>query len=327
MGVAALLPQLSAADELLPWLERSNGVYSVHEAAAAGDMYALKGATNDRTTINMPDELGRTALDIAAERGFADGVRHLLAEGAMPSSRTMAYATSQEIISMLHRAYAARQRELQLCEAVASKNVPEVRKLLAMGVSPNALSHDHQMSVLMQAVYRNQIWMVRVLLENGADVNYVNTQSKSVLHIAAAVSDAQVVQALLRAGANPLAKGNNGATPLHDAVWEKNVEAVRALLPAYKNQNFNPDGERNGRPLIMAISNRNLPIVELFIEAGTDLRDSCFATMPPLAAAVATGDEKIARALLRAGADPDARDARGKSARDYATIKMPNLFK
>lgn len=325
-SAALLVPCVFGSDELLPWLQRSNGVFSVHEAAERGDMDVLRSAVVDKLTLNMEDELGRTPLDIAAAHGHTAVVSHLIASGASAGTRTLALAANPATKKILQGALRQRELELQLCEAVASRNVSEVRKLLAQGVSPNALTHDHQQSVLMLASGTGSIWMVRVLLESGADPNYVNPQTKSVLHIAATTGTPDVVKCLLAAGADPMLQGSNGATPLHDAVWVRNPDTVKALLPAYKAQNYNPDGGRNGLPLFMAIESGNLAIVQAFIDAGTDLRGSCFDRIPPLTSAVRSGREEIARALYKAGANPDAVDEKGKSARDYAAAKMPYIF-
>ena len=327
MLILALQATVAGADELLPWLQRSNGVYSAHEAAAAGDMNALRSAVTDKSTLNMPDELGNTPLDIAVAAGNTSAVLHLIAEGAMATERTLSLAATPSVREAVQSSLAVRQRELRLCELVAAGKAGEVKKLLALGVSANALTNDHQMSILMQAAGAGQTEIVRILLANGADPNYVNPQTKSVLHIAATTGTAEVVTALLAAGADPMARGSNAATPLHDAVWVRNIATVKALLPAYRHMNYNPDGGRNGLPLIMAVQGGDMEIVKLFIEAGTDMKHAMFRTVSPLVVAVQYKREQIARALLAAGADPDVKDAKGFTAREYAATMVPQLFK
>lgn len=324
--ISALPLAPAEADELLPWLQRSNGVYSAHEAAAAGDMNALRVAVTDKSTLNMPDELGNTPLDLAVAAGHVAAVNHLIGEGATATERTLSLAQSPAVQHAVQGALSLRRQELRLCEHVAGGQVAQVRKLMALGVDPNCLTHDHQMSVLMQAARDGKVEIVQILLESGANPDYVNPQTKSVLHVAAADGTPEVVTALLEGGANPMARGSNAATPLHDAVWERNAATVKALLPAYRAQNYNPDGGRNGLPLIMAIQGGNKEIVQAFIEAGTDLRHPMFRKVPPLTVAVQYRREPIARMLLAAGADPDAQDEKGKSARDYAAEMMPQLF-
>ncbi len=326
LSVAVSMPLMAAEDELAAWLKRSNAVFSAHEAAAVGDIRVLQTAVADKLTLNMPDETGKTPLDIAAANGQVGAVVYLLGSGASPSEQTLRLAANQAIRESVQGALQIRNREVQLCEAVACDNTAEVRKLLSMGVSANALTYDHQQSVLMQAAGNQKTEMVKVLLDAGASPNYVNPQTKSVLHIAAAHGNSEVVKLLLNAGANPMAEASNGATPLHDAVWSQNLATVKALLPAYKSQNYNPDGERNGRPLNMAVHAGRLDIVQAFIDAGTDLRGASFKDEPPLVEAVLYRRLDVARALLKAGADPDAKDKRGSTAREYAVTKMPELF-
>ena len=97
MLILALQATVAGADELLPWLQRSNGVYSAHEAAAAGDMNALRSAVTDKSTLNMPDELGNTPLDIAVAAGNTSAVLHLIAEGAMATERTLSLAATPSV--------------------------------------------------------------------------------------------------------------------------------------------------------------------------------------------------------------------------------------
>ena len=324
--ISALPLTCAASDELLPWLQRSNGVYSAHEAAAAGDMNALRVAVTDKSTLNMPDELGNTPLDLAVAAGHVAAVNHLIGEGATATERTLALAQTPDARSTIQRALAQRQQELKLCEQVSANQTAAVRRALALGVNPNCLTHDFQMSVLMLAARDGKGAIVQLLLESGANPDYVNPQTKSVLHMAAVTGTPEVITTLLAAGANPMARGSNAATPLHDAVWVRNTATVKALLPAYRAQNYNPDGGRNGLPLIMAIQGGNKEIVQAFIEAGTDLRHPMFRKVPPLTVAVQYRREAIARMLLAAGADPDAQDEKGKSARDYAAEMMPQLF-
>ena len=326
LSAAVVMPLMATEDDLSAWLNRSNAVFSAHEAAAAGDIRVLQTAAADKLTLNMPDETGKTALDIAAANGQVGAVVYLIGCGASPSEQTLRLATNQAIRDAVKGALQARNREVQLCEAVACNNTAEVRKLLSLGVSSNALTYDHQQSVLMQAAGNKNTQMVKMLLDAGASPNYVSPQSKSVLHVAAAYSNAEVVKMLLDAGADPMAEGSNGATPLHDAVWSQNLATVKELLPAYKSLNYNPDGKRNGRPLNMAVRDGRMDMVQAFIDAGTDMRGECFKGEPPLVEAVLYHRTAVARALLKAGADPDAKDKRGKTAREYAVTKMPELF-
>lgn len=74
-------------DGLLKWLRRSNAVYSPLEAAEFGSVEKMKAAVMiDPLQVNAVDELGRTALHIAAAKGKPDVVRILLEAGANPNA-------------------------------------------------------------------------------------------------------------------------------------------------------------------------------------------------------------------------------------------------
>jgi len=69
------------------------------------------------------------------------------------------------------------------------------------------------------------------LLEQGADPNFVDTQGMSLLHVAALFNRSDIALALAAAGANPLAKNNQGETVL-DCAPASLAHKLRAALPA-----------------------------------------------------------------------------------------------
>jgi len=69
------------------------------------------------------------------------------------------------------------QRDLQtvpLYQAVFSRNTEAVAGLLAQGVSPNALLYPKAWSPLMVAIAHNDAATTRVLIQHGANLNYVS---------------------------------------------------------------------------------------------------------------------------------------------------------
>lgn len=91
MRYSILIPFLAAltvpavameAQELQAWMQRSNGVYSLHEAAGAGNMEVLEARLREGADTNLRDENGATPLHLAAAAGHADAVEALLKAGA-----------------------------------------------------------------------------------------------------------------------------------------------------------------------------------------------------------------------------------------------------
>lgn len=337
MVAMGMLPVYAAGeddDALLKWLRRSNAVYSPLEAAEYGSAEQMEDAVMEEPLqVNAVDELGRTALHIAASDGKAELVKILLEAGADAAAcnaagkRPLEVAQGDEVKQLLVAAGEVREKELQLCRDINAGNVAAVKAALAAGVNADALSADKQGTMLCVAVLAKNAEIVKELLTAGADANYVNGSQKSVLHVAAVSADGEVIRALLAAGADPMHPGNNGATPLHDAVWARNTAAVEALIPAYADCNYSPDGKRNGYPIAMAIAGGRADYVQMFINAGMALNAACFAKEPLLHLAAKHDRAFMVKMLLDAGADRNAVDAQGKKAVDYAKGEAYELLK
>ncbi len=315
-------------------VHRSNSVYSVLEAAAAGDVATLEARLAEGDSPSEVDELGNSPLHYAARGSSPRALELLLAAGADAALRDACGRTPRQVcrhvafLRPLQEAEQLRQRELELADHVAQGNVPAVRAALAAGVNPNALTADNRGPLLLLAIARGHAGVVQALLEAGADVNAVTRHGRlSALHIAATRGDAPLIRTLLEAKADPMLQAENGAYPLHDAVWARKTEAVRALLPAYAGSNFNPSGGPHGSPLSMAISYKREACVRAFVEAGFNPNDERLKDEPPLILAVRSGSPCCVQLLLEAGADKQVRDAAGKSAVDYASAALEPLLR
>lgn len=210
---------------------------------------------------------------------------------------------------------------------------------------------------LLYAVQGGHPEIVRLLIEEGADVQHQTRDGETALSLALARSDLEVTRLLTAAGARL------DAELLASAVARSTPEAVRFLLTHGADPNAlpPPDPRRPRAPLpplvIVAALRGDLAILELLVEAGADvnardhngwsalrwLRDSSAhhrqgadpAAMIALLEAAGARDEEgeLASALfqavrrkdaagvrdaLRAGADPNARDNRGVPPLVYA---------
>lgn len=296
------------ADSLNEWLQRSNGIYSLHEAAAAGDTAILRQRLNEGADPNAADEQANSPLHLAAAANQAEAVDALLRAGADPlaqdtAGRVAADCSTDDTVKNLCQAASKRRlREIEASDHLSHGRVFRMAAALESGVSANAQYRDNSGSFLMQAVRESRPHMVRLLIRHGADVNAVIPGGESILQAAALQSNPWIVQDLLTAGANPMVQNDNKATPLHEAVWAKNERTVRALLPAYKGCNFSPDGAHNGTPLHLAIIRQNPRIIQLFLDAGIDLNHPAFEKEPLLPFAEKAGTPEIAELLRAAGA-------------------------
>lgn len=332
-GAGVCAAAAPAYEKLLPWFERSNGVYSLFEAARAGDVAVLKARLEEKDAPNAINELGDSPLHLAAAEGRVEIVELLLQAGADALQKNRAGKIASELAKdeatreACRAGEALRFRELKLFPAVRADKVEVVSEALKQGVSPNALSEDNALCLLGVALEAGALQSLKVLLAAGAKADYVQPNGKSLLHLAAGLGRAEAIPLLLAAGADPMHRAGNGATALHDAIWSGRTAAALALIPAYQPQGFNPDGWGNGYPVTMAIWRGNLAVVRGLLEAGLNPNDPAFAAEPLLVVAVRNNRPEMVELLLRAGADKNARDAAGKSAVDYATGAVAELLR
>ncbi len=329
----------SAADKnlrrKLRLMQGSNAVYSVLEAAEAGHAEVLKARLEAGANPNQKDELGNYPVHLAAAGRSARVMQLLLEAGADPQARDAKGRTPLDLCqhakvrALLEAAHAKRVRETEVDAMVRRGDVRGVQQALKAGVNPNALSADNRGPLVMSAVDAGQVGTLRALLAAGAEVNvcYAGTDV-TVLLLAAQKGSAELVGALLKAGADPMRQAGGGAYPLHNAVWFHNLEALKALLPAYEKMNFSPHCGALGFPITMALHRAGNAVVKAFVDAGINLNDKArFKDDLPLIVAAKQGRLECVKMFLAAGADKSLKDSRGKTAADYAKPPVSSLLR
>jgi ankyrin repeat protein len=234
--------------------------------------------------------------------------------------------SSEKARKLITKAINYRKAELHLCEQVMTGNMDLLHKnMKSPRFNPNMLDGENKLSLLMLVCAHGDADTVTRLIKAGANPNFVSTDSRSVLHKAILRNDAGIIKALLDGGADPMLRAGNQAVALHDAVWERKHESIKALLPAYKDINYSPAGGFNGTPINLAIDRNFADVVQLFIDAGINLNDNKNGDLPLVHAAIA-GKAKCIEVLLKAGADKNARDKNGKTAKEAAAESVRHLL-
>ena len=115
--------------------------------------------------------------------------------------------------------------------AVKDGDLEAVQAFLDKGVSANARSFQGG-SPLMYSVTRNRLEIAKLLIDNGADINF-RYNGKTLLHLAAEKENTskEIVQLLIDndADLNPRDIYYN-TTPLHNAVSSGNINVVKLLV-------------------------------------------------------------------------------------------------
>ena len=158
-----------------------------------------------------------------------------------------------------------------LAFAAAHGRINTVKALLGKGVEVNAGSGANGPTALGAAVANGQAEVVRVLAENGADVNGRDKAGQTCLILAVVLGQAEVVKVLLEAGADVSMGDNFGVTPLTWAVAGGRADIVRLLLDAGADVDAVDD---SGKTALSYVPNRrlfNLPFLgEFYSGKGND---------------------------------------------------------
>lgn len=95
---------------------------------------------------------------------------------------------------------------------------------------PKNFINGNNMTALMHAAQRGKTEVVNILLKMGANVNAVDPDDNTALHFAVREGNVAIVKILLEAKADIFAKEEHQETALFDAVRSGNVEIVKMLL-------------------------------------------------------------------------------------------------
>lgn len=158
-------------------------------------------------------------------------------------------------------------------EAVRSGDVSAVKSLLKQGADVNAVEGDG-MTALHIAVQQSNEEVAQLLAYAGANLKATTRLGGyTPLLLASRTGDAPMVATLLKAGADPNAGTTNGTTPLMFAAASGDVDAVRTLLDA-KADIAAKETAMGQSALMFAAARGRTPVVKLLLSRGADVKAS-----------------------------------------------------
>ncbi len=158
---------------------------------------------------------------------------------------------------------------LPLIEAVRQQDAAAVRSLVSGRVDVSAAQPDGA-TALHWAVHREDRDIAALLIRAGADVNKANDLGVTPLLMASDRGNADLVEQLLVAGADPDAALSGGETALMVAARAGNLDAVNALLAHGANANAT-EATRTQSALMWAVANTHPQITQALIRNGADV--------------------------------------------------------
>jgi ankyrin repeat protein len=161
---------------------------------------------------------------------------------------------------------------------------------------------------LLAAAKHNHEAIVRILIDNGADINALDRDGSAPLHVACIDGDKATVRIMLNNGAEVNMLDSYERTGLHWACDKKHEAIVRILLDNGVDINTRDRDGRTG--FHWACYRRSEAIVRILLDDGADINAMDQTGRTGLYWACHWGHEAIVRILLDNGADVNRGDSR-----------------
>ena len=192
-----------------------------------------------------------------------------------------------------------------------------VRCALEAKISANTCSKSAlKRPVLVEAAFDGHARILKQLLDAGADHSLMDSDGFTALHSAAQEGHLECLQLLLAAGANANKRENVGGTPLLTAIAGKHTDCVRALLPVSDLLCTNRQGMNAFHACVLTATEECFEML-LPLVSDVDVRtlrneyaeDGQTFNATALMLACQKGQQQMAKALLKRGANRMARDS------------------
>ena len=239
---------------------------------------------------------GLTLLHLAADRNLQI-VKLLVANGAVLDARELGWKRTPLLMTI---------------------NPLVVNYLLESGADVHAVDPETGLTALHMASFGGENELIRLLLEEGLDINAQYKHAGSPLHCAALRNQQDSVELLIKSGANVASRASSGRTPLHEASYFADRGIAEFLIlsgadvHATDNEGLTPLHKAARRP-------KDGPLMMKFLlEAGAEVNGRSISGVTPLQIAIELCRGHNVEFLLANGADMDALEDVGLMALRFA---------
>ena len=156
----------------------------------------------------------------------------------------------------------------RMTKAVQFDDLPEVKKLIAAGVSPNLLVKGGNPLTVFAVREKSKQTLDYLIGLKGVDVDHPNLSGETVLMMTSLYGMLPEVKVLVDKRGAEINK--SGWTPLHYACTEGHLAVADYLLS--KGAKVDALSESDTTPLMMAVRSGNIRLVRLLLDRGADLQ-------------------------------------------------------
>lgn len=182
---------------------------------------------------------------------------------------------------------------IELIDAIKNNNL-KAAKFLIVGKNYNNRNEE---ALLIATINANKV-IVKLLIEEEANVNYKDQQGWTALIIAVSMKNKKIIDLLLKAGADVNCKSNHGNTPL---MWATDNKEILQLLISH-GADVNAQNNDKNAVLIWAVLNDNKQVVKKLLKANVNVNSINNYGNTILTCAREKDNKEIVQMLLDAGA-------------------------
>lgn len=270
-----------------------DNISPLHLACEAGNLQYAKLLIQHGAHINTElTENSYPPFISAVNGGNVQIIRLLLDYGADPTFRL------KDGFTAIHIALSSMNNPVE--------TLTEVLRCGKLNVNDKIHNAEGELfSAIHMAVDSGNPILVRMLLEEGADINDTASHLRTPLIIACQQRKVEVALELIHSGANVQAATGDGTTPLHVSS-SYSFELVQALIEKGADVNAQTlSGDLKGAtPLLIACEFGQTEIAKLLIEKGANVNARLHNGQPPLINACKSGSVDIVQMILENNGDP-----------------------
>ncbi|KAI0563235.1 Ankyrin repeat containing protein [Gracilaria domingensis] len=320
-----------------------NGQTALHIAAGHLHVNAVDQLLKAGADPNTEDEDGLSPLLTAMEQqesvsriNICTCMNLLLKAGADPNKivpdrvRPLHFACNWKYHQLVEQLLecgaeldATSKSETALHIAAKVEDAHSMKLLLGAGANPN-LVNEEKLTPLLHCAKHHFVEGVRVLAENGADMQISAAEGDTCMHVCADMRNGRVrdvIHILAEYGASVNAFNTIGDQPLHVHITEHRTEAVRSLIEA--GADINGLSKSGRSPLMTACARGHLEAVRMLIRAGANVNLENKNQHTALFYFAGGSESKTVRALrllISAGADINHKDKDGDTVLHEAAL-------